>query len=95
MFQKKPVFLFIFVINLFPVFAQDPGRLRVPYLQGTNRTEISRYQWGASAPTRFEDISGITIPQIGELRLKFPSNTPSFYSGPDGGEVYLWKKDNY
>ncbi|TGN11675.1 peptidase MA family protein [Leptospira ilyithenensis] len=95
MFQKKIILLFIFVINLFPIFAQDPSRVRVPYLQGTNRTDITRYKWGITAPNRFEDISGVPIPQIGELRLKFPVNTPSFYSGPDGGEVYLWKKDNY
>ncbi|WP_411822031.1 hypothetical protein [Leptospira sp. 'Mane'] len=95
MYRLFYIFFLLFVINLFPIIAQGNGNKQVTYLKEPNRTGFTSYDFGSSAPTRFENISRISFPEIKDLRLKFPSYAPSYYSGPDGGEVYLWKKDFY
>lgn len=82
-------------LSLSSVFSQGGNLKKVFYASDSSRTGIVKYSFSDSAPRRFEDLKEITLPEIKDLRLKFPSYTASAYIGPDGGDVYIWKKDQY
>lgn len=49
----------------------------------------------ATAPTTYEEAKALQLPKGDPYALKFPSTNPGWYTGPDGGEVYQWKRDHY
>lgn len=91
----RVVMLLLFFVCQGAVFSQSGNLKKVYYSSDPNRTGIVKYKFPNSAPRRFEDLKNITVPEINDLRLKFPSNSASAYLGPDGGDVYIWQKDQY
>ncbi|MDZ4727906.1 MAG: hypothetical protein SH817_17240 [Leptospira sp.] len=90
----KIIFFLILSSLYFSPLILFPQSAKASYLDGKNRNIIS-YNIGVSCPKKIEDVKSIRMPELSELRLKFPNASAGNFTGPDNGETYQWKNGLY
>ncbi|TGN17671.1 peptidase MA family protein [Leptospira idonii] len=100
MFSKNQTRFFLFCFSLlfvsssFSLFSQE-AKPKAVYSDPSRKIETKRYDFGSTAPREYDQLSSLEEPNLKDLRLKFNAQIPGYYTGPDGGEVYIFKPNQY